>query len=411
LKRTRRQGDTQTRGNPIAKARGFKFRIDFFFSTTQVGGLNRNSPPRKTQATLRVAASPTLRVLFGHSLPQSAPLFQEVRQLIDAAQQRAAAAINAEITQLYWQIGRCIQTEILQGQRAEYGKHIIATLSQQLTQTYGKGWGEKQLRHCLHFAETFPDERIVSTLCRQLSWSHLRLLMYLGDPLKREFYIEMAQLERWSVRQLQERINSMLYERTALSRQPEETIRHDLERLRQTQQVSPDLLLKDPYILNFLQLNDRYLEKDLEDAILRDIEQFLLELGAGFAFVARQKHLQIDNDDYYIDLLFYNRKLKRLIAIDLKLGNFKAEYKGQMELYLRWLSKYEREPDERPPLGIILCAGKKQEQIELLELDKSGIHVAEYLTVLPPKELLQAKLQEAIAMARERLPARSGQIP
>lgn len=345
------------------------------------------------------------------SLPQSAPLFQEVRQLIDAAQQRAAAAINAEIARLYWQIGRCIQTEILQGQRAEYGKQIIATLSQQLTQTYGKGWGEKQLRHCLHFAETFPDERIVSTLCRQLSWSHLRLLMYVGDSLKREFYIEMAQLERWSVRQLQERINSMLYERTALSRQPEETIRHDLERLRQTQQVSPDLLLKDPYILNFLQLNDRYLEKDLEDAILRDIEQFLLELGAGFAFVARQKHLQIDDDDYYIDLLFYNRKLKRLIAIDLKLGNFKAEYKGQMELYLRWLSKYEREPDERPPLGIILCAGKKQEQIELLELDKSGIHVAEYLTVLPPKELLQAKLQEAIAMARERLPARSGQIP
>jgi predicted nuclease of restriction endonuclease-like (RecB) superfamily len=342
---------------------------------------------------------------MSNNLPQqNSPLFQEIRQLIDAAKQRVAVTINAEITLLYWQVGKRIQTEILQGQRAEYGKQIIISLSQQLTQTYGKGWGEKHLRHCLRLAETFPNDRIVSTLCRELSWSHLRQLIYMDDPLKREFYIEIAQLERWSVRQLQERINSMLYERTALSRQPEDTIRHDLEQLRQTQQLSPNFLLKDPYILDFLDIKDRYLEKDLEDAILRDIEQFLLELGAGFTFIARQKRLQIDNDDYYIDLLFYNRKLKRLVAIDLKLGSFKAEYKGQMELYLRWLAKHDQEPNEQSPLGIILCAGKKQEQIELLELDKSGIHVAEYLTVLPPKKLLQAKLQEAIATARRRLP-------
>jgi predicted nuclease of restriction endonuclease-like (RecB) superfamily len=157
----------------------------------------------------------------------------------------------------------------------------------------------------------------------------------------------------------------------------------------------------------FLDLSDRYLEKDLEDAILREIEQFLLELGAGFTFVARQKRLQIDNDDFKIDLLFYNRKLKRLVAIDLKLGAFRPEHKSQMELYLRWLAKYEQESDELPPLGIILCAGKKQEQIELLELDKSGIHVAEYLTVLPPKEVLQTKLHDAIATARRRLTASS----
>jgi predicted nuclease of restriction endonuclease-like (RecB) superfamily len=189
-----------------------------------------------------------------------------------------------------------------------------------------------------------------------------------------------------------------------LVHQPEDPIRHHLEQLRQEQQISTDLLLKDPYILDFLDISDRYLEKDLEDAILRDIEKFLLELGAGFTFIARQKRIQIDNDDFYIDLLFYNRKLKRLVAIDLKLGNFRHEYKSQMELYLRWLAKYDQESDELPPLGIILCAGKKQEQIELLELDKSGIHVAEYLTVLPPKELLQAKLQQAIASARRRLP-------
>ncbi len=333
---------------------------------------------------------------------ESDQLFQDVGQLIDAAKQRAAVAINAEITLLYWQVGR-IQTEVLQGQRAEYGKQVIRALSQRLTQTYGRGWGERQLRFCLLFAERFPDPEIVNTLCSKLSWSHLRTLSGLEDPLKRDFYIELAQLENWSVRQLKERIDSMLYERTALSRKPEDTILHDLAQLRNEQKLSPDLLLRDPYILDFLNLQDRYTERDLEDAILREIERFLLEMGAGFTFVARQKRLQIDNDDVYIDLLFYNRKLKRLVAIDLKLGNFRAEYKSQMELYLRWLQKYDQEPDEDPPLGIILCAGKKQEQIELLELDRSGIHVAEYLTVLPPKEVLQNKLHQAIEAARERL--------
>ena len=163
------------------------------------------------------------------------------------------------------------------------------------------------------------------------------------------------------------------------------------------------MLLKDPYVLDFLGLQDRYLEKDLEDAILHELENFLLELGAGFTFVARQKRLQIDNDDFYIDLLFYNRRLKRLVAIDLKLGDFKSADKGQMELYLRWLAKHEQEPGEAAPLGIILCSGKKQEQIELLELDASGIHVAEYLTELPPKAVLQQKLHEAITRSRQRL--------
>jgi len=338
-------------------------------------------------------------------LQQNDLLFQEIGQLIDAAKQRAAAAINAEITLLYWQVGNRIQTEVLQGQRAEYGKQVILTLSQRLTQAYGKGWGERQLHYCTLLAGIFPDREILHTVCSKLSWSHLKLIIGVEDPLKRDFYIELAQLEQWSVRQLQERINSMLFERTALSRKPEDTIRHDLAQLHQNQQISPDLLLKDPYILDFLNLSDRYLEKDLEDAILREIEKFLLELGAGFTFIARQKRLQIDNDDFYIDLLFYNRKLKRLVAIDLKLGSFRAEYKSQMELYLRWLAKYEQESDEQPPLGIILCAGKKQEQIELLELDKSGIHVAEYLTALPPKEVLQTKLHEAIATARHRLQA------
>ena len=339
---------------------------------------------------------------MNQTLPEPIELLSDLRRLILEAKSRVARAVNAELSFLYWQVGRRIYSEVLKGERAEYGQQLLVLLAKQLTREVGKGWSEKQLRHCLRFAETFPDEQILSALRRELSWTHLKALIYIDDPLKRDFYIEMCRLERWSSRQLQERIQSMLFERTAISRKPEETIQHDLQILREEDQVSPDMLLKDPYILDFLGLEDRYLEKDLEDAILREIESFLLELGVGFTFVARQKRLLIDHDDYYIDLLFYNRKLRRLVAIDLKIGDFRAEYKGQMELYLRWLEKYEQESGEAPPIGIILCAGKTREQIELLELDKSGIHVAEYLTVLPDRETLQAKLHQSIENARQR---------
>lgn len=255
----------------------------------------------------------------------------------------------------------------------------------------------------LRFAEVFEDEKIVYAVSRQLSWTHLRSLIYIDDPLKREFYLEMCRSEGWSTRTLQGRLDSMLFERTALSREPDELLTSELATLRNQGVLSPNLVLKDPYVLDFLGLRDRYLEKDLEDAILRELEHFLLELGAGFSFVARQKRLQIDNNDFYIDLLFYNRRLRRLVAIELKLGEFKAADKGQMELYLRWLAKYEQEPGEAPPLGIILCTGKNREQIELLELDQSGIHVAEYLVGLPSRQVLEQKLHEAVALSRARL--------
>ncbi|MCK5871119.1 cytoplasmic protein [Methylococcaceae bacterium CS1] len=330
-------------------------------------------------------------------------LFAEVNDLIQSAKQKAAVAVNAELTLLYWQVGKRIADEVLKGERAEYGQQIIKTLAKQLTESIGKGWSSQQLRHCLRFAEIFPDKEIVSTVWRQLSWSHLKQLVYIDEDLKREFYIMMAMQERWSVRTLAERIDSQLFERTAISKKPDQTISQELQLLRGSGQVNQNLILKDPYVLDFLGLNDSYLEKDLEDAILRELEQFLLELGSGFTFIARQKRLQIDEDDFYIDLLFYNRKLKRLVAIDLKVGRFKAEYKGQMESYLRWLAQHEQEVDENPPLGIILCADKKQEQIELLEMDKSGIHVAEYLTVLPPKAELEQKLHQAVINAKLRL--------
>ncbi|WP_107850448.1 PDDEXK nuclease domain-containing protein [Oceanimonas marisflavi] len=331
------------------------------------------------------------------------PFEQDIIALISQAKQRAVVAVNSELTLLYWHVGLRINQEILDGERAEYGKQVISQLAKRLTAQFGKGWSKQQLRHCMKFAESINDAEIVSALRRQLSWTHIKALIYIDDPLKRDFYAQMAITEGWSTRTLDQRIGSMLFERTAISKQPDETIRAELSTLRGQGKLNESLLLKDPYLLDFLDLNDRYLEKDLEDAILRDIENFLLEMGAGFTFVARQKRIQIDEDDFYIDLLFYNRKLKRLVAIDLKTEKFKHAHKSQMELYLRWLQKYEQEEGELPPLGIILCSSKKKEQIELLELDKSGIHVAEYLTVLPPLEVLKQKLHQATEVARLRL--------
>ena len=334
-----------------------------------------------------------------------ANLLADVRALIEEARRQTSAAVNVGMTLTYWRVGQRIRVDVLGGTRAAYGEHIVSTLSRQLTADYGRSFSTKNLRHMMRFAESFSDVGIVSALSRQLSWSHFLEVLYQPDPLKRDFYAEMCRIERWSVRTLRERIGSMLFERTAISRQPEALIRQELDILRQTGAVSAPLLLKDPYVLDFLGLRDRYLERNLEDAILRELENFLLELGAGFSFVARQKRIQLDNDDFYIDLLFYNRKLKRLVAVELKMDDFRPEHKGQMELYLRWLAKHETEAGEAPPLGIILCSGKKQEQIELLELGTSGIHVAEYLTVLPPPEVLREKLHAAIESARARIDA------
>jgi predicted nuclease of restriction endonuclease-like (RecB) superfamily len=332
------------------------------------------------------------------ALPEG--LLGEIRALIESARQRATAMVNSELTLLFWRIGRRIYTEVLAGERAGYGEQIVPALATQLTRDYGHGFAEKSLRRMVQFAATFPDEPIVATLSRQLSWSHFVLLLPLKDPLQREYYAQMCSAERWSVRTLRGRIDSMLYERTALSRQPDALITQELATMQDAQRMSPNLIMRDPYILDFLGLRDTWQESDLEAAIIREMESFLLELGVGFTFAARQKRIQLDGDDFYLDLLFYNRKLRRLVAVELKVGDFKAAYKGQMELYLRWLDKYERELDEASPLGVILCTGKKSEQIELLELDKSGIHVAEYLTTLPPRAVLIERLEQATRRAQ-----------
>jgi predicted nuclease of restriction endonuclease-like (RecB) superfamily len=351
---------------------------------------------RRLTSGSRTALAPGLNALAG-----------ELGKMIEHARTQVAQAANAALTTLYWQIGVRIRQHVLKEKRAEYGTEIVATLGRQLEQKFGRGFGEKNLRRMLQFAETFPDAEIVATLRRQLGWSHFKALIPMKDPLKRDFYAEMCRVEGWSTRVLQQKIDGMLYERTALSKKPEKLIRAELATLRKEDRLTPDLVFQDPYLLDFLGLRDTYSEQDLEAALLREIERFLLELGAGFAFVERQKRIVLDGDDYYIDLLFYNRRLRRLILIELKIGDFKPADSGQVELYLRWLDRHERQPGEEPPLAIILCAGKKSETVEYLDLGRSGIHVAEYLTELPPREVLRKRFHAAIAVARARLDRQS----
>jgi predicted nuclease of restriction endonuclease-like (RecB) superfamily len=359
-----------------------------------------SSPVRPLPGAAAVKAA---RVSGAHHEAEVATLVRDISAMIDGARKQVSFTANAALTGLYWQIGQRVHMEVLEERRAEYGAQIVSAAGRQLEARYGRGFGEKSLRHMIRFARAFPSPEIVSALRRQLSWSHFKQLIYMDDELKRTFYAEMCRVEGWSTRALAERIDGMLFERTALSKKPEALIRKELSALREKGELSPALVFRDPYMLDFLELADTYSERDLESAILREIERFLLELGAGFAFVERQKRITVDGDDYYIDLLFFHRRMQRLVAIELKIGDFKPADSGQMELYLRWLDRHERQPSEQVPLGIILCAGKKRETVEYLDLDTRGIHVAEYLTELPPREVLEERLHRAIEAARNRL--------
>ena len=315
-------------------------------------------------------------------------LLADVRGMILEARQAVAGGVNAALVVLYWNIGQRIRRDILREKRAEYGERIVAALGRQLEREFGRGFTRRNMFNMVRFAEVFPDAKIVHALSAQLGWTHLRRIIYLDDSLKRDCYAEMCRIEGWNTRTLNQKVQSMLFERTALSKKPAKLMAMELKKLREEDKLTPDLVFRDPYLLDFLRLKDTYAEKDVEAAILREIEAFILELGVGFCFVERQKRMQIDGRDYYLDLLFYHRKLRRLVAIDLKIGDFEAGDKGQMELYLSWLKHNECEPDEAEPLGMILCAGKTAQHVELLELEKSRIHVAAYWTkMLPKKEL------------------------
>ncbi|MDB4954680.1 MAG: uncharacterized protein JWO36_2249 [Myxococcales bacterium] len=364
----------------------------------------KQAPAQKVSAARRqsaLVASPSEPV----DLPDEkeiAAIASDLETLIDSSRQEVVSAANAALTTLYWQLGQRVLS-ILDGRRADYGAHVITALGRRLSARHGRGFDEKSLRHMLRFAHAFPDAEIVSTLRRHLSWSHFKQLVYVADPVKRDFYAEMCRIEGWSTRLLAQKMDGMLYERTALSKKPEKLIRQEIAVLRDKGDLTPALVLQDPYMLDFLGLADTYSENDLESAILREIERFLLELGAGFAFVERQKRIVLDGDDFYIDLLFFHRRMRRLVVIELKIDDFKPAYSGQLELYLRWLDRHERQPSEEAPIGIILCAGKKRETVEYLDLDARGIHVAEYLTELPPREVLEDRLHRAIEAARKRL--------
>lgn len=330
-------------------------------------------------------------------------LLGDVRKLIAESRDRVATSVNSELVWVYWSIGKRIREEILQSKRASYGERLIENLSSELTAEFGNGFGPRVLFRVVRFAEYFPDEQIVSALRSQLSWTHFRELISIDDPLKREFYTELCRSERWSTRTLQKQIKRLVYERTAVSKQPEKVVRKELAAMREENRVSPDIVFRDPYFLDFLGLSHARSERDIENAILRELESFILELGGDFAFVARQKRMSVDSEDYYLDLLFYHRRMRRLVAIDLKLGKFQAADKGQMELYLRWLEENEMCEGEESPIGLILCADKSEEHVKLLRLGESGIRVAAYLTDLPPRKLLENKLHQAIQIARQQL--------
>lgn len=333
-------------------------------------------------------------------------IYEDISGLIQQKKNNVKNVVNDAMVSLYWRIGKRLSCELTGDQKPEYGKHIVKEISQRLAKQYGAGFDKTSISRMIKFYEAFPYYEKVATLSQQLTWSHFVELLPIQEEIKRDFYAAMCKNENWSVRMLRERKKSMLYERTAISRLPEETVKNEIAELRDEKKMSLDMFYRDPYMLDFLGLKDTYSEKDLENAILAELEKFILEMGSDFAFLGRQKHFVLDGKDYYMDLLFYHRSLRRLVLIELKLGEFEPQDKGQVELYLRWLEKYEKAEGEESPVALILCAEKSQETIELLELDNGSIHVGQYLTKMPPKELLEQKLSLAISNAKEQLEQR-----
>lgn len=336
----------------------------------------------------------------------SGRLFSDLRNLVRSARQRVAVAVNSEAISLYWQVGCRIKKDILKGGRGAYGEETVKKCAAFLTGEFGSGWGFRTIQHCVRVAYTFTEAEIVYALRTQLSWTHVRALMGIDDELKRMFYLEMAAHEHWSTRRMEEKIDAMLFERTAISRKPEAVIRAELAKVGERGELTPDLVFRSSYFFSLTGLRDDYSESDLEDAILAQIETAIEEFGTDFAFLGRQRRITIDATDYKMDLLFFHRSLRRLVVVDLKLGRFKPEYEGQMRLYLRYLDRNERKPGEESPIGLILCSEGNTEHIEYLMLDEENIRVAQYFTQLPSKELLRGKLQRAVAIAGETLAER-----
>lgn len=335
-------------------------------------------------------------------------LLADLRQLITQSRERLSATVNAELTLLYWSVGDRLHREVLGGERATYGDKVMERLGEQLSAEFGRGFTVRNLQRMVQFSQNFSSREIASSLMSQLSWTHFLQLLPLKTEAARHYYAQAAAAERWSVRELRAHIERKAFERSAIAQTHSGAVAATGTVLApaQASQARPDVVFKDPYLLDFLGLRAGYLEADVESAILRELESFILELGRGFAFVERQKRMVIDGEDHYLDLLFFHRRLRRLVAVELKLGAFRAADKGQMELYLAWLERHERQPGEERPIGLILCADASREKVELLRPERDGITVAEYWTELPPREVLEQRLHQALQDARERLARR-----
>ena len=330
----------------------------------------------------------------------SARITQGVGSIIEQSKRTIAVYLNSTISMTYWNIGRYIAKELEAIGDEKYGSKIVATVSRQLTEQHGKGYTRDAIFRMVKVAKAFPEEVIVGTLSRQLSWSHFIELAEISDPTKRLFYQQMSILYHWSVRQLRDQEDKMTYERSLIAAKPEDEQVKVLANVNEGD-ITPDVILKSSYVVDFLGLKRGFSEEELEDAVVEQLEKFIMELGQDFAFLERQKKIPVDSIDYKLDLLFYHRRLHRLLAIDLKLGKFKPEYKGQMELYLKYLKKYEMQPGEDEPIGLLLCSEGNTEHIELLMLDEQNIKVSQYLTVLPEKQWFIDKMNRSIMIARE----------
>jgi predicted nuclease of restriction endonuclease-like (RecB) superfamily len=328
-------------------------------------------------------------------------LFIEISSLIEQSRRAIYAQASSATVLLFWEIGRRINADVLENKRAGYGKQIVSKLSTQLTEKYGRSFAVRNLRRMMQFVEQFPDFEIVSSVTTQLTWTHIVELLPLKSHEAKLFYMSEVSRELITVKQLRGMISRKVFERKEIA----------------DTKISPASPIprgtfRDPYLFDVLGIKDEYLEEDLEEAILRELEKFILEFGKGFSFVERQKRMIIDGEDFKLDLLMYNRRLKRLVAIELKKGKFEYAYSAQMKLYLKWLSRYEREESENEPIGLILCtSGNHREQIELLEMDRDGIMVAEYWTALPPKVEFEQKIQAILTETRERMTRRNLLLP
>ena len=323
-------------------------------------------------------------------------LLDYLGQLIQTARRVASSQVNATLTMRNWLIGRAINTNILHNSRADYGRQIVATVSRQLSARFGTGFTVPALSRMMTFSALYPNQQIVATLSQQLSWSHVVELLPIEPEAARAFYVTETVGKHLGVRGLRRAIDRKAYKRREIANSQVPV-----------GSATPRDTFTDPMTLDMLGLHDGYLERDLEAAILHDMRDFLMEVGQGFTFVASQKRMPVSGDtEYVLDLLFFSRPLRRLVAVELKLGKFTPSCMGQMEAYLKWLDKFERREGEEAPIGLILCSAANRDEIEFLELHKGRIVVAEYWTLLPPKAELEAKLRQIVRNAQERLTRR-----